>query len=119
MNDRSEAHNIIALVLGLNFAVALDHVLDGSLDSPAVVCSVIDGHAVAAERAGGAVLQRLVKLLVIRRCVPVHSHSVRRSHLCERTLASARSGTTEHGELQQIRALSVDQQTPAYAENIS
>lgn len=50
------AHNV-ALVLALDLAIAFDLVQDGRLHCPAVVRSVIDGHAVAAERAGRAVLQ--------------------------------------------------------------
>ncbi len=49
------AYNV-ALVSALDLAVALDLVQDGCFDRPAVVCSVIDGHAVATERARRTVL---------------------------------------------------------------
>jgi len=51
-----EAHNS-GLVLALDLSVALYLVQDGRLDSPAMVSSVIDGHAVAAEGASWAVFQ--------------------------------------------------------------
>ena len=70
----SEAHNV-ALVLGLKLAIAFDFVHNGRFDSPAGVRGFIDGHAVAAEGARRAVLQRLVKLLVVCRGVPTHGHS--------------------------------------------
>ena len=54
----------------LNLAVALDLVQDGRLDRPAAVRRLVDGHAVAAERARGAVLQGLVELPVVCRSVP-------------------------------------------------
>ena len=54
--SKGEAHNS-GLVLALDLSVALDLVQDGRLHGPAVVSSVIDGHAVAAEGTSRAVLQ--------------------------------------------------------------